>query len=205
LCVTLGQRGTNFRRSSSFKLCLVRNVAEGTCFSLAYLNRGSRPSNSREPSPDFPYTHLQVLSAIYRVFFFRLIPPVLSGSVLLFVKDGLDVGAMSVFSYIRSIYQLDTLDTRFTNSSTTPYKRPVNAQTDPTYSKSSQDLPQGEPVKLDSNGRPIAQPSKWNTPEFYFYYFVFLTIVPYMFWVAYDVSRRLYPNLGLDSSVLTLI
>jgi hypothetical protein len=105
---------------------------------------------------------------------------------------------MSLFSYLRSIYQLETLDTRFTNSSTTPYKRPVPSQIDPAYPKSSQDLPQGVPVKLDSNGRPIAQPSKWNTPEFYFYYFVFVTIVPYMFWVAYDVSRRWYPNYRFD-------
>jgi protein-cysteine N-palmitoyltransferase HHAT len=111
---------------------------------------------------------------------------------------------MSLFSYIRSIYQLDTLDARFTNSSTTPYRRPVNAQVDPTYAKSSQYLPQGVPVKLDSNGRPIAQPSKWNTPEFYFYYFVFLTIVPYMFWVAYDVSQRRYPNHGYCASDLTV-
>lgn len=112
---------------------------------------------------------------------------------------------MTLFSYIHSIYQLDTLDTRFTNSSTTPYKRPVNAQIDPTYTKSVQDLPQGVPVKVDSNGRPIAQPSKWRTPEFYFYYFAFVTIVPYMFWVAYDVSRRWYTNCGFDASVLTVL
>jgi len=111
---------------------------------------------------------------------------------------------MNLFSYIRSIYQLDTLDTRFTNSSTTPYKRPVTAQIDPTYSKASEDLPQGVPIKLDRNGRPIAQPSKWNTSEFYFYYFVFLTIVPYMFWVAYDVSRRWYPNHRFCASDLTV-
>lgn len=112
---------------------------------------------------------------------------------------------MSLFSYIRSIYQLDTLDTRFANSSTTPYKRPANAQIDPTFTKSSQDLSQGVPVKLDSNGRPIGQPSKWNTPEFYFYYFCFLTIVPYMFWVAYDVSRRWYPSHRLCASDLTVL
>lgn len=111
---------------------------------------------------------------------------------------------MSLFSYIRGIYQLDTLDTRFTNSSTTPYKRPGNAQIDPTYPKSSRDLSQGVPVKLDSNGRPIPQPSKWNTPEFYFYYFIFLTIVPYMFWVAYDVSRRWYSNSEFGASDLTV-
>ena len=33
---------------------------------------------------------------------------------------------------------------------------------------------------------------KRAVPEFYFYYLVFITVVPYMFWVAYDVSRRQY-------------
>ncbi|RAL67864.1 hypothetical protein DID88_008590 [Monilinia fructigena] len=42
--------------------------------------------------------------------------------------------------------------------------------------------------------KPVAQPSRWNTPEFYFYYFIFLTVVPYMFWIAYDVSRPSDPN-----------
>jgi hypothetical protein len=100
---------------------------------------------------------------------------------------------MSLFSYIRKIYALDTLDTRFTNSSSTPYKTVIDARLDPATSTSKRDdsMP-GIGVKTDSNGRPIAQPSKWKTPEFYFYYFVFITAVPYMFWVAYDVSRRQY-------------
>lgn len=101
---------------------------------------------------------------------------------------------MSIFSYIRSIYALDTIDTRFTSSSSTPYKAVVDARLDPAASSSKRDDSiLGAGVKTDRRGRPVAQPSKWNTPEFYFYYFVFLTIVPYMFWITYDVSRRLYP------------
>ncbi|QSZ29376.1 hypothetical protein DSL72_003890 [Monilinia vaccinii-corymbosi] len=96
---------------------------------------------------------------------------------------------MSIFSYIRSIYALDTIDTRFTNPSSTPY------QSDPTAGKSNRDDSKPrEGVRTDSNGRPIAQPSRWNTLEFYIYYFVFLTVVPYMFWIAYDVSRPSDPN-----------
>jgi hypothetical protein len=98
---------------------------------------------------------------------------------------------MSLFSYVRSIYALDTLDTRFTTSSTTPYKSTIDGRADYTKSKLSQDNAlQGVSIKLDSHGQPRAQPSKWTTPEFYFYYFVFLTVVPYMFWVVYDVSKR---------------
>jgi hypothetical protein len=32
------------------------------------------------------------------------------------------------------------------------------------------------------------QPPLWNTKEFYFYYFLFCTIVPFMLWTAYDIS-----------------
>ena len=98
---------------------------------------------------------------------------------------------MTISSYIRSIYALDTIDTRFTNSSTTPYKDVVEARIDPAAATSKRDdsVP-GVGVKTDYSGRPIAQPSKWKTSEFYFYYFVFIITVPYMFWIAYDVSRR---------------
>lgn len=72
-------------------------------------------------------------------------------------------------SFLASIYDLDTLDTRFTTPSSVPYRAAADA-----------------PVKPD----PRAEPSKWATPEFYLYYLVFVTVVPYMFWVAYDVSRR---------------
>ena len=114
-------------------------------------------------------------------FFYTLLHPVLYR---------FDVPAMSIFSYIRSIYALDTIDTRFTTSSSSPYKDTIDARVDPASSiKRDQSIP-GVGVRTDHSGRPIAQPSKWKTPEFYFYYFVFITVVPYMFWVAYDVSKR---------------
>ncbi|KAG0307804.1 glycerol transporter [Dissophora globulifera] len=37
-------------------------------------------------------------------------------------------------------------------------------------------------------------PSLWNTKEFYFYYFVFVTCVPYMFKTAHDASSESNPN-----------
>ncbi len=98
---------------------------------------------------------------------------------------------MGIFSYVKSIYALDTIDTRFTSSSYTPYRAVIDARSDPATSGSKRDdsIP-GVGVKTDYSGRPIAQPSRWKTPEFYFYYLVFIVVVPYMFWIAYDVSRR---------------
>jgi hypothetical protein len=126
---------------------------------------------------------------------FILLPPIGTKSLLWAslsidnsVQRLLNGTAMAVFSYLQDIYQLDTLDTRFTNSSTVPYK-PARDPADPRPSPDA--TPPTVPIKFDSNGQPIAQPSKWGTPEFYFYYFVFITIVPYMFWIPYDVSRRL--------------
>ena len=98
---------------------------------------------------------------------------------------------MSVFSYIRSIYALDTIDTRFTNSSSTPYQAVVDRRAESAIADAKRDdsIP-GTGGKTDHSGRPVAQPSKWNTPEFYIYYLVFIIFVPLMFKVVYDVSKR---------------
>lgn len=87
---------------------------------------------------------------------------------------------MGVLSFLRATYDLDTLDTRFTNTSSTPYKTVIEARGDAAASKE-------RAAKWKSQG----QPSRWNTPEFYLYYFVLLLVIPYMFWVAYDASRRM--------------
>ncbi|POS85866.1 hypothetical protein EPUL_001934 [Erysiphe pulchra] len=100
---------------------------------------------------------------------------------------------MSLLSYIRSLYLLDTLDTRFTNSSSTPYKTVIEARKHASGPEKDHSI-HGEGVRTDFSGRPIAQPSKWKTKEFYLYYVVFIVIVPYMFWVAFDVSRPSDPN-----------
>lgn len=89
---------------------------------------------------------------------------------------------MGVFAFLKKVYTLDTLDTRFTSPSSVPYKTVIEARSDPVAQREAAD-------KIQSR----AQPSKWNTPEFYLYYLVFLFAVPYMFWIAYDVSRRTFP------------
>ncbi|OKL55765.1 hypothetical protein UA08_09040 [Talaromyces atroroseus] len=84
----------------------------------------------------------------------------------------------SLLKGLQRLYSLDTLDTRLTVSSSTPIK-------------ASQ-----QPATRDARAQQIAagaQPSKWNTPEFYFYYFVFLTVVPMMFKTVIDVSQVDHP------------
>ncbi len=80
---------------------------------------------------------------------------------------------MSLSQWAGRLYSLDTLDTRFTTSSKTPYSN--------------------EATGASSERRAIAaaaKPSKWRTPEFAIYGLIFLTVVPLMFWTVYDVSQR---------------
>ncbi len=88
---------------------------------------------------------------------------------------------MGLLAFFRSIYNVDTLDTRFTTPSSVPYKTVVDARGD-------------KDGRLQNALDKRAEPPKWNTPEFYLYYLVFLVCVPYMFWIAYDVSRRTLPK-----------
>lgn len=99
---------------------------------------------------------------------------------------------MMWLQYLRQLYSLDTLDTRFIISSTAPPKQALNElRLDPTRPSPQQD---GQAQVRLSNGKPTksvegAQPSRWRTLEFYIYYFVFITAVPFMFKVVYDVSK----------------
>lgn len=90
---------------------------------------------------------------------------------------------MGVFSFFRSVYDLDTLDTRFTNSSSQPYRTVIESRDDPGASKE-------RAAKFSGK----AQRSKWNTPEFYLYYLVIGWAVPYMFWIAYNASKTSNPQ-----------
>jgi hypothetical protein len=88
---------------------------------------------------------------------------------------------MTLLQVLQRIYSLDTLDTRLTISSNTPIKAVVS------------DSPTREPLAgKDGRAQDIAanaQPSKWNTVEFYCYGLVFLTMVPLMFKTVMDVSK----------------
>lgn len=86
---------------------------------------------------------------------------------------------MTPLSFLRNLYSLDTLDTRFTTSSKTPSKDASehSAKAVERDVKTQSQLPAG------------AQPSKWNTPEFYFYALVFILAVPNMYKAVWDVSQ----------------
>lgn len=92
---------------------------------------------------------------------------------------------MTLLTVLQRIYSLDTLDTRLTVSSSTPIKAVA--------SDSRQQSPTREPLAgKDGRAQEIAasaQPSKWNTVEFYCYGLVFLTMVPLMFKTVMDVSK----------------
>lgn len=89
-------------------------------------------------------------------------------------------------SLFRKVYDLDTLDTRFTSPSQVPYQTIIDARSDPATSR--------EPPAKSS-------PPKWRTPEFFFYYIVITMAILMMLWIPYQVSRRRPPranNLGLS-------
>ncbi|KAL9084492.1 MAG: hypothetical protein Q9159_005188 [Coniocarpon cinnabarinum] len=85
---------------------------------------------------------------------------------------------MSFWRYIQRVYALDTLDPRLSSTSKTP----------PTVSG---EVPQTK-EKRDVAGN--ANASLWDTPEYYVYYVVFLTIVPLMFYVPFSVSTTSNPQ-----------
>ncbi|KAF2201879.1 MBOAT-domain-containing protein [Delitschia confertaspora ATCC 74209] len=91
---------------------------------------------------------------------------------------------------LRQLYSLDTLDTRFVISATAPPKEALEeSRVDPSKASHPQNGRYQWKSKVEN-----AQPSKWNTPEFYFYYFIFLVVVPFMFKSVYDVSQESHPN-----------
>ncbi|PSR87411.1 putative glycerol:H+ symporter [Coniella lustricola] len=90
---------------------------------------------------------------------------------------------MSPLSFFRSIYSLDTLDTRFSTPAAASYRTIIDTRADP----SSKDE---QKERIASR----AAPSKWRTPEFSLYYIVFAICVPLMLWIPYTVSRPSDPR-----------
>ncbi|KAL8635512.1 MAG: hypothetical protein Q9228_007001, partial [Teloschistes exilis] len=103
---------------------------------------------------------------------------------------------MTIPSYARRLFSLDTLDTRFTRSSLAPFNANGSAPLDPAKPPSgveSRDaVPKGR--RGDSTRRQDAQPSNWSTPEFFFYYLVLVVAISLMFKSVYDVSIPSHPN-----------
>ncbi|KAL4869050.1 hypothetical protein BDV12DRAFT_168522 [Aspergillus spectabilis] len=99
---------------------------------------------------------------------------------------------LSLFSWFRRLYSLDTLDTRFT----VPANTPVKVAAEDTRSSSAKDARSN----AIANG---ASPSRWGTLEFYVYYIVFLVAVPLMFKTVVDVSQESHPTYSTYSHLLS--
>ncbi len=87
-------------------------------------------------------------------------------------------------SFLRSVYDVGNLDTRFTTPSSVPNRTAVEARSDLAAAKPD----------------PRAKPALWGTPEFLVYSLLVTAVVPCMFWVAYDVSRRMQISPFLPTS-----
>ncbi|KAF4595403.1 Membrane bound O-acyl transferase, MBOAT [Ophiocordyceps camponoti-floridani] len=83
---------------------------------------------------------------------------------------------MDTVRYLGKVYEPDTLDTRFTTSSSVPYETVVDGR------------------RRERDGKASASAKQLLTPEFCLYYLIIWTVVPWMFWIAYDVSRPSDPR-----------
>lgn len=93
---------------------------------------------------------------------------------------------MNALQYAGRLFSVDTLDARFTSSSTTPPSRVDHARSSPSE----------VPYNGSRNGRAGAEvtakgtsPPRWRSPEFLYHGLVFLVAVPLMFKTVYDVSK----------------
>jgi hypothetical protein len=80
-----------------------------------------------------------------------------------------------------SLFSLDILEPSLIKRSQSPH---IPLQTLSSTSTEASAIPSDQLPKSDESS-----PPRWNTPEFWFYGFVFVTVVPMMFWSGYDVSR----------------
>lgn len=87
---------------------------------------------------------------------------------------------MSPLSFLRRVYTLDTLDTRFTTQATASYRTVVDSR-------------RGPELKDVQNDKVAAKssPSRWKTPEFIFYAIFVSLCIPLMCYIPYTVSRRM--------------
>ncbi|XPS68268.1 glycerol transporter [Ascochyta lentis] len=101
-------------------------------------------------------------------------------------------------SYLRQLYSLDTLDTRFVVPATAPPKEALQeAQIDPA---NPIPVPHGKDKRNDAD---YAQQPRWRTPEFYFYYVVISASVFFMFKLVIDCSKESHPNFSKFSHLLS--
>ena len=96
---------------------------------------------------------------------------------------------MGVLSLFRQIYDLDTIDTRFTTPSSVPYKTVIDARDRDDPAAASKE----RAARWDAGKPAIATtPSKWRTPEFIAYFVILAFAIPVMLYIPYDASRCTY-------------
>lgn len=93
-------------------------------------------------------------------------------------------------SYIRQLYSLDTLDTRFVVPATAPPKEALEeAKVDP-----ANPLPVPDAKDKSRSGFDYSQQSRWRTPEFYFYYVSISASIFFMFKLVIDCSKGTFTS-----------
>ncbi|MBE3044566.1 hypothetical protein IMZ48_18760 [Candidatus Bathyarchaeota archaeon] len=86
---------------------------------------------------------------------------------------------MGPLAYLRSVYDVSTLDSRFTTPSTIPHRAALSSARDDDPSKDH-----AAAVKA------TASPSRWKTPEYIAYGLFLAWAIPGMFVIGYSVSQR---------------
>lgn len=90
--------------------------------------------------------------------------------------------------FVRQLYSLDTLDTRFVVPATSPPKEALQEA----KWNSTNPLPAQNTKDKSANTGDNVQPSRWNTPEFYFYYVSISASIFFMIKLVLDVSLSTY-------------
>ncbi|KAH7138337.1 glycerol:H+ symporter-like protein [Dendryphion nanum] len=100
---------------------------------------------------------------------------------------------------LRHLFSLDTLDTRFFIPATAPPKEAL----EDAELNSAKSIPSRSSQSRDSSSRITAQPSLFNTYEFYLYFAIIFAAVPLMIKSVVDVSTETHPNYSEYSHLLS--
>jgi hypothetical protein len=100
--------------------------------------------------------------------------------------------------FIRQLYSLDTLDTRFIVPATAPPKEALEEA----------ELDSAGPIPVQGKSRNagdnVSAP-RWNTPEFYFYYVAIICSVFFMFKAVLDVSKGPHKSTAYRRTMLIYV